>query len=270
MAPLAPIDRSEAARLGLDTVRILERGTYDVGGRTVRVEVEPSVRGTVSHPPHEPLPAPQTALHATRFEVTGESTLAAGRRLHGEGHRVTALNFASAKNPGGGFLSGARAQEESLARSSGLHACLVDQPMYAHHRPLTGGLYTHWVLYSPDVPVFRDDDGTLLPEPWPCSFLTCPAVNAGAARRKERVLPIMRERVQRLLTVAAHHAAGTLVLGAWGCGVFKNDPDHVAGLFHEALTGALRGVFERVVFAVLDPSPQRRTLTAFERLAWPG
>ena len=87
------------------------------------------------------------------------TTLEVARGLADEGHRVAALNFASARNPGGGFLTGARAQEESLARASGLYAMLLDDPMYDHHRSRKDPLYTAWVIYSPDVPVFRLDEG---------------------------------------------------------------------------------------------------------------
>src|SRR5205823_13858109 len=116
----------------------------------------------------------------TRFEATNETTLAAARRLAAEGHRVVALNFASARHPGGGFLGGARAQEESLCRASGLFACIDGNEMYRHHAPMPGGMYTNYAIYSPGVPVFRTDDGGLLDEPHPCAFVTAPAGNAGA------------------------------------------------------------------------------------------
>jgi uncharacterized protein (TIGR02452 family) len=241
----------DTAELGRETLSILERGAYDKDGRTVPLkdQIRLSVERTTSHPPDEVL-SPRRGSLVTRFEVTGETTLAASRRLYREGALPLALNFASAKNPGGGFLGGAIAQEESLARSSALYACLSRQPMYTHHRAQGGGWYTHWALFSPAVPVFRDDQGALLDEPWPCSFLTCAAVNAGVVREKERIEPVMRERTLRVLAVAAHHGAETLVLGAWGCGVFKNDPAMVAGHFRDALTGPFAGAFARVVFAV--------------------
>jgi uncharacterized protein (TIGR02452 family) len=201
--------------------------------------------------------------------VTNESTLDAARRLVQEGHRVAALNFASAKNPGGGFLSGARAQEESLARCSGLYAMLVNNPMYAYHRSHLDPMYTPWVIYSPDVPVFRSEEWHLLDEPYLCSFLTSPAVNAGAlrdrARQEREIRDRMRERMERVLSVAAIHGHAVLILGAWGCGVFKNDPQTIAELFQTALRGPFRGAFTHVVFAILDRTDEKRFIGPFER-----
>src|SRR5919108_730072 len=76
------------------------------------------------------------------------------------------LNFASAKHPGGGFLGGARAQEETLARASGLYASLVGNPMYAFHKAQDDPMYSNYAIYAPDVPVLRTDEGLLLSEPY--------------------------------------------------------------------------------------------------------
>jgi uncharacterized protein (TIGR02452 family) len=196
-----------------------------------------------------------------RFEVVNETTLQAARRLARDGERrVLALNFASARNPGGGFLNGSQAQEESLARASGLYACLLRFPqLYAANRQFPSCLYTDHMIYAPDVPVFRDDEDALLDQPYPLSILTAPAVNAGAVRKNEparvhQIEPVLEARTEKVLSVAVVHGHDTLVLGAWGCGVFRNDPAFVAGEFARLLTGdgLFRSAFRRVVFAVLD------------------
>jgi uncharacterized protein (TIGR02452 family) len=181
-----------------------------------------------------------------------------------------ALNFASATHPGGGFLTGSRAQEESLARSSGLYACLDGQPMYAFHQGRRDPLYTSYALYSPDVPVFRTDDGTLLEEPWRCSFITAAAVNAKAVlqrdpSRRPEIRQAMRERIHKVLAIATVHGHDTLVLGAWGCGAFGNDAEEIAELFREALAERFVGVFATVVFAVTDWSRERHFIGPFVR-----
>lgn len=267
------MNRSERRRLGLETVALLERGHYEVEGARVDIE-EPlaaAVAGTVEHTCRDAAPAFRVEVpRETRIEVRNEGCLSAAASLHAAGHRVAVLNFASAKNPGGGFLSGARAQEESLAMSSGLYACLLGREMYEHHRPTRGGMYTAWVIYSPRVPVIRDEAGALLRDPFEVSFLTSPAPNAGVVlerdpSRRPEITEAMRERIDKVLAVAAHHGHDALVLGAWGCGVFRNDPTEVAGLFGEALEGRFAGAFARVVFAVLDSSEERRFIGPFER-----
>lgn len=253
--------RSEAARIARESVDILHAGEYVApAGHVVdlRSALAAAVSGTVSYPPDAPLPRVVPGDRPTRFEVRNETTLAAARRLHADGRTVVALNFASARHPGGGFQNGARAQEESLCRASGLYACINNNPMYRHHAGLSGGMYTNSAIYSPAVPVFRDDDGDLLDEPYPCGFITSPAVNAGAIRDDERgrVEGEMRRRVEKVLAVAAGHGHDAVVLGAWGCGVFKNDPEVVADLFRESLVTRFAGVFEVVAFAVLDSSAE--------------
>jgi uncharacterized protein (TIGR02452 family) len=259
--------------------QIVKVGRYTAAdGTTVVVgpAVEAAVAGTVSHPPDGRIEYP-AAGHRTSFEVTAEGSLQAAGRLHRAGARgIAVLNFASARNAGGGYLGGARAQEEDLCRNALLYPCLLQAPdYYAAHRASPDLLYSHRVIWSPDVPVHRGDDGGLLAEPYPVSFLTSPAPNAGEALRRDpgagdRIRRALHERAERVLAVAAHHAARQLVLGAWGCGVFRNDPSEVAEAFHAHLTtgGAFDGAFERVLFAVWDRSPDSANRAAFaERFA---
>jgi uncharacterized protein (TIGR02452 family) len=204
------------------------------------------------------------------FEVVNETTLHAAWRLR-EGEpraRVLALNFASARHPGGGFLKGSQAQEESLARASGLYACISRfREMYDANAHFPSCLYTDHMIYSLDVPVFRDDEDALLECPYLLSFVTAPAVNVGALRRNapdtlHQVEPVMLERMEKVLSVAVVHGHDVLVLGAWGCGVFGNDPERVAGWFHRHLMGegTFRRAFRKVVFALLDRTESRSML----------
>lgn len=258
-----------------ETVRIVEKGEYVApSGKTVlfREEVEHAVRGTVLYRPgdFERLTLPAAHGGSPRIEVTAEKTGAASRRLvEQEGvAEVLALNFASARNPGGGFLGGAKAQEEDLSRCSALYACLITQPdYYAVNRAQTSLLYTDHMIYSPGVPFFRDEQFELLERPFLVSVLTAPAPNAGEALRKDPAVgPQLREvvysRALKVLRAAAHRGHRTLVLGAWGCGVFRNDPVEMAEAFATALR-ALPGAFERVVFAVYERGGDGPNLRAF-------
>jgi len=254
--------------------RIVADGEYTAEDGTavvIRPALDAAIAGTVSHPPDGPLGHPAGTAR-TAFEVTAEGSLQGAARLHREGHeRIAVLNFASARNPGGGYVGGAKAQEEDLCRNALLYPCLLQAPdYYAAHRASSDLLYSDRVIWSPGVPVHRGDDGRLLATPYPVSFLTSAAPNAGEALRRDpdagsRIRRALHRRAERVLAVAAHHGARRLVLGAWGCGVFRNDPREVAEAFHAPLTaGAFAGVFERVLFAVWDRSPESANRAAFE------
>ncbi|EWM11623.1 TIGR02452 family protein [Kutzneria sp. 744] len=231
-----------------DTVAICDRGWYET--KTGRTEIRVVPEQTTLYEPDEPLNLPPQRQELPRVEVTGESTLEAARRLE----NPAALVFASARNPGGGFLNGARAQEEGIARSSALYPYLLKAgDFYAHHRAHEDLAYSDRVIHSPDVPVFRDDQGDLI-EPYTASFLTAAAPNRGAVvrnqpRRAKEIPAILHRRAARVLQVAAANGHTRLVLGAWGCGVFANDPITVSQAFRAAMDENRH--FEHIVFAVL-------------------
>ena len=238
-----------------------------------RAEPDPTRGPATASPAPSPSPSPSPSP-----EVTDESSmLAAGRLVAAGAERVAVLNFASARNPGGGYLGGARAQEEDLCRVSALYTTLLHAPdYYEAHRASRDPFYSHRVIYSPDVPVYRDEHYALVDRPYTVSFLTSPAPNAGIIARDlpDRIgaaSPELAERVARVLAVAVHHDHRVLVLGAWGCGVFRNDPVQVAAAFRSHLTGDgdFAGRFDRVVFAVLDRVKGQPNLAAF-RAAFPS
>ncbi|MEV0977195.1 TIGR02452 family protein [Streptomyces sp. NPDC049915] len=254
-----------------ETEKIVEAGRYvRSDGHTVSLAqaIEAARQDTRMLGP-EPVPVPGAPPVDARIEVTGESSLEAARRL--AHHAVAVLNFASARNPGGGYLNGAQAQEEALCRGSALYTCLLRAPgFYDHHRTHRDPFYTDRVIHSPAVPVFRDDRGRLLDEPYHVGFLTAAAPNAGvvlrsAPRRAAELPAALAIRAERVLETAAAHGYRRLVLGAWGCGVFRNDPAQVAESFRALLApgGRFAHRFEHVVFGVLDRKGDTRT--AFER-----
>ncbi|MFG1664754.1 TIGR02452 family protein [Streptomyces sp. Y7] len=254
------------------TEQIVAAGIYRApDGRDVSLAaaIEAARSGTRMYGP-EPVEVPRIPEGETFFEVTGESSLEAARRLGGD---PAVLNFASARNPGGGYLNGAQAQEEALCRASALYACLVGvRAFYDHHRAHRDPFYTDRVIHSPGVPVFRDDRGRLLDEPYTAGFLTAAAPNAGVVRRtapgRAPELPrALAIRAERVLETAVAHGYRRLVLGAWGCGVFRNDPAQVAGAFRALLGpgGRFAGAFEHVVFGILDRTPDSAARAAFAR-----
>ena len=255
-----------------ETERIVAAGHYRApDGRQVSVaaEVEAARAGTRMYGPG-PVEAPAFAAVDTFCEVTGESSLEAAHRLGG---RVAVLDFASARNPGGGYLNGAQAQEEALCRASALYTCqLRAREFYDHHRARRDPFYTDRVIHSPAVPVFRDDRGALLDSAHLVGFLTAAAPNAGVVRRTapDRVAELptaLAVRAERVLSVAVAEGYRRLVLGAWGCGVFQNDPAQVAGAFRTLLGpgGRFSGAFEHVVFGVLDRTRGAVVREAFVR-----
>ncbi len=208
--------------------------------------------------------APMTTIEALRALATERAQWNAdGRDTHGQ---LGCLNFASARNPGGGFLRGAQAQEEALARSSALYPCLLEQPTYyERHHAHRSAMYLDLAIASVLVPFFRDDAGGWLDAPVLASVITCAAPNAHALREHRafdaaEVLAAFERRTAGVLELAAAEGIEWLVLGAWGAGAFGNDPQLVARTFADALAPR-RHLFERIVFAV-PPGPNHDCFAA--------
>ena len=206
-------------------------------------------------PCYEVLPAPEDRGFRTSISVTGERSFQAAERLGG---KACVLNFASPTHPGGGVANGSSAQEESLCRISTLYRCLKTEEtksmFYEPHKRIPGHLYDPDIIYTPDVTVFRKDDERMdvLPKDrwYSVDVITCAAPNLNRIRLDEsEQYSAMRERAGRILSVAAEEGAESLVLGAFGCGVFGNDPSIVAKAFRDALEEC-KGSFHEIVFAI--------------------
>lgn len=251
-------ERTKNVKLAAETQRISKEKHYiSLAGHEVDINVlqDAAINGTVYF--DESLPIKAYNVIVPVIEVTNETTASAGLRLSSRGQDVAVLNFASACNQGGGFLSGATAQEEDLCRCSGLYACLKSKPMFYNHNNICDStLYTDGIIYSPNVPFFRDQYNVLLETPFTLSVITAPAPNMRSMSESEyesmedTLRKTFLTRAKKVLQVAEAFGHKIIVLGAWGCGAFGNDPQLVATVFTEALAAV--PAFEHVCFAVYD------------------
>ena len=182
---------------------------------------------------------------------------------HGD---VVILNFASAKNPGGGWLHGAKAQEEDICRQSCLGYLLEMFPEFYLENKKANALYTDYIIYNPDVMFFRDDNYKFLETPYTASVITSPAPNCNNLLLNDlkKVPDVLNSRACAILNIAAMNGHRNIVLGAWGCGVFKNNPKHVAKAFKLALEKF--PYFENVCFAIYETKPWKPNLIAFKEV----
>ena len=163
--------------------------------------------------------------------------------------RVCALNMASYKRPGGGVENGARAQEECLFRCSNLFD-VVSKDFYP--------LGDYECLYTQRALFFKDKDYIQI-EPIQCDVITLAAINLNDKAKYDPVQNLYnyenltREKIRLMLSVPQSWGAQYLILGAWGCGVFKNDPEKIAQYFKDAIIGEGYGsLYKKIIFAVIN------------------
>jgi uncharacterized protein (TIGR02452 family) len=128
------------------------------------------------------------------------------------------------------------------------------------------------MIYSPAVPIIKTDDGINVGRLLSAAIITAPAVNTGVVKHREphrmnEIETVMKRRIAKVLAIALKHGHKTIVLGAWGCGVFQNDPDDIAQYFKEVIDRQFKHDFERIVFAVF--SKNERFIKPFLELFQP-
>lgn len=215
-------NRQKYAELVKENDRLYESGKFE----GMRSEFFPDIT---------PVEKPRRNRFAVSDNLVKMTTIACV--LENAGRKTAALNFASARHPGGGYLTGASAQEESLCRASGLYYTLKDvRGFYEQNERHKSSDYTDGMIYSENVPVVRDDSGALLEKPVLCDFITSPAVNRRAIRLSDsEANAIMKKRIEKIITLAASKDNELVILGAFGCGVFANKREDVLMLFEEAI-----------------------------------
>ncbi len=266
--------RQQAAEL----LAVMEAGRYHVDDLEVDFAAQQNhaVEHTVLYTP--------AALTALRSEAAPEhespvvrvvdatSQVEAGNLASVDDDRhIALLNFASARNPGGGFVNGAKAQEEDLCRCSGLYPCLLRAPgYYEANRRQRSLLYSDHVIFSPKVPFFKITSvGPFLPTPFLVSVITAPAPNSGPFLRanpegQNELAETFERRWRNVLRIALDQGVTHLLLGAWGCGAFGGDPLVSSRAARDALRSDGFGL-EEVIFAIPgDGRQSAANLRAFQ------
>ncbi len=160
------MNRNKRVELAEKTLKIIEAGKIEMKEFSLDLStlIEYSIAQTQTINPNDwekllfqVLKIKHNSVSQTVVQVLNCTTIEALRNVEYDTN-VCILNFASAKNPGGGFMSGASAQEESLTRSSSLYTSLAkDMTMYSYNRNQNSFLYSDYMIYSPDVLFWFDD-----------------------------------------------------------------------------------------------------------------
>lgn len=197
-------------------------------------------------------------------KVTKSSSFDAARKYTG---KVAVLNFASATNPGGGVTKGSNAQEECLCRCSTLYNVLSDSKFdkifYKPHKEHGNALHNNDAIYTPNIQIIKSDNYNLLYRPFSVNVITCAAPNlretpANAYNHErgekpnvtdEELFNIHFRRATHIINLAAFHGDETIILGAFGCGAFKNPPEIVANAYKKAMELG-KCFFKNIEFAV--------------------
>lgn len=223
--------------------------------RKYRKEIEASIASTVIY--GGPLAMPeQDGETKTPVSAFVNTDTVSALLSHHEG-KTAVLNFASYKNPGGGFLNGSMAQEEALCHESVLYNVISTfKDYYAWNKEHNNrSLYENRMLYSPDV-VFEKNGKSVLAD-----VITCASPNAsayGSVLKDNQVA--LKSRIEFIRNAAEYHAVDTLILGAYGCGVFGQDPKVVSTLFRQVFD---QTSVKKLVYAVPGTDENARVFRDF-------
>ena len=209
---------------------------------------------------HSALICSETKVDA-KIIVENNTTFSAANKYKKYG-KTAVLNFANPVNPGGGVATGAMAQEECLCRSSNLYLSLQSpvaiEEYYNYNMKNTNGyFFTDRIVYSESITVFKSDDDIpmILPQnDWfNVDVITCAAPYLGNSKYidKEILKEVFKHRIKNIFESAIDHEIDVIILGAFGCGAFKNPPEIVAKAFHEVISeNNYNRVFKFIVFAI--------------------
>lgn len=272
--------RTKNAEIFRDTERwyMTDHALVQAVQKSIEAQVFISEKSTVK------LPAPNKTEKA-KVIVSGKRSLEAAEVYAKQGKKVCVLNFASATNPGGGVVNGSSAQEECICRCTTLYPCLNNDALwtafYAPHRKTSNPLYNNDCIYTPNICVFKSDIN--FPEPlspkdwWNVNIITCAApnlrerpsnaMNPHAGDKAAKITPSELEklwtaRIRRIFEIMVANKNEVIILGAFGCGAFRNPPEIVARVFNKVMQDYLF-YFDTIEYAVYHTEREVTNYEAF-------
>lgn len=268
------------------TANIKAGGYTALSGRYVPLDMTEMIEGAECY--HAELPAQQVSDcdGGTTETVERNDCLVAAQRLVKDGYHPALLNFASAGHPGGGVARGARAQEETICRRSTLSRSIFSFSAkyasiygYEHKKGNNYPLYNlHFsAIYSPAVTVFKEGlECTLMEEPYQVAVITCAALNLNGKYSLKLTLDghmpaaaklITLDKIRTVFRIGLLHGHDALVLGAFGCGAFRNPPEEVAALFHQVIEEPeFKNKFRLITFSIIeDHNSKDANYNAFQK-----
>ena len=277
-----------------DTMRILEQGYYTIGGKRINLKLsrEQMEAADVYLPKDiQVLSGKKDFRHvhvmgrcgyacenADSFSLARKRMEQFSEDFRKKGEKpILVLNLANAIHPGGGVRNGAKAQEEDLCRKSSLLLSLESRnalPYYMYNRSLATHMGSDSIIINPQVEIIKDEKGDLLPDSVIAAVMTCAAPMLawgmdGMSQAEYEAM--MYRRITGMLKTAAYLGYRYLILGAFGCGAFRNDARVVSDLFYRALKefdydGMKESdMFRRIDFAVMDHSTDQYNFREFSR-----
>ena len=283
--PAITARKQQNAEIFRETTKCIQAGGYTTpSGKRIQFDFSRMLlMGKCFHQELPVVPAPEVQ-DGTRILVECNDCLVAAERLVKEGYNPVLLNFASAGHPGGGVETGARAQEETLCRRSTLtrsiysfdadYAKKYGYPLQTgDHYPIVSAFSA---VYSPSVTVFRKGiDCHLMEHPFNVAVISCAALNLNGkysirltpeGRIPRAAIDITRNKIRTVFRIGLKYGHDSLVLGAFGCGAFRNPPAEMARLFHEVIDEPeFKNKYRLITFSIIeDHNSNHRNLRAFE------
>jgi uncharacterized protein (TIGR02452 family) len=244
--------------IALNTLKILQdEGIKDKNGNILQDSLKKSISNTKIYPPNYQYNITKTRLKHGEIILTRESIVQMAYRICAleNKSKVAILNFASGLKPGGGFLKGSGAQEETICRASGFFPIIFYQDELFNYHHQVENYFSDALLFAPEVPfIFKSEIERADP------FFICSIISSAAVcykkldqnnETKKKAKEIMKERIRKIIYLAIEQDIEILALGAFGCGNYLNDAQDITTNFKELLIAEnLNDYFEQIIFPI--------------------